>query len=446
MNKSVIALLILGSSLPLAICAHAETGGHTLPLRTLIVDALNTQPSVAIASWETEMRHQETNMSKASLYPTLDVSSEAIHKKTDEHDNEQNVENKLTFAYRIADFGVRSSNISKSEQQEEASKYDFQQELLTTAQKTADAYLSVEKTRQILAVIDDEKIFYKQMLNDFSELIAAGAAMQSDIRKVQVSIDSLSTQELNFRAQLDTQLMMLRNLTGDNVTAENLGKLPDFFNKYPFNVDKDAVYKKIMQDNPTYLSLTKAISAANAEYSAAKSANYPVVDFNAHYTDNNPSKDAQQDDYEDELQVGVKVGFNIFNGFKNQSEAAKFSAKYTQAKLGLDDFIFKTRNSVDASVSKYMTGKDSLAISKRSYENAGKLIELYKEEFKLGQKSLLDFISSRNEHYQANLTMIESQFSIYQAKLEQMAQLADLLHELYLEPGQIQPKSGSMSQ
>ncbi|MHC0471489.1 TolC family protein, partial [Citrobacter sp. EBS8] len=335
MNKSVIALLILGSSLPLAICAHAETEDHTLPLRTLIVDALNTQPSVAIASWETEMRHQETNMSKASLYPTLDVSSEAIHKKTDEHDNEQNVENKLTLAYRIADFGVRSSNISKSEQQEEASKYDFQQELLTTAQKTADAYLSVEKTRQILAVIDDEKIFYKQMLNDFSELIAAGAAMQSDIRKVQVSIDSLSTQELNFRAQLDTQLMMLRNLTGDNVTAENLGKLPDFFNKYPFNVDKDAVYKKIMQDNPTYLSLTKAISAANAEYSAAKSANYPVVDFNAHYTDNNPSKDAQQDDYEDELQVGVKVGFNIFNGFKNQSEAAKFSAKYTQAKLGL---------------------------------------------------------------------------------------------------------------
>lgn len=446
MNKSVIALLILGSSLPLTICAHAETGDHTLPLRTLIVDALNTQPSVAIASWETEMRHQETNMSKASLYPTLDVSSEAIHKKTDEHDNEQNVENKLTLAYRIADFGVRSSNISKSEQQEEASKYDFQQELLTTAQKTADAYLSVEKTRQILAVIDDEKIFYKQMLNDFSELIAAGAAMQSDIRKVQVSIDSLSTQELNFRAQLDTQLMMLRNLTGDNVTAENLGKLPDFFNKYLFNTDKDAVYKKIMQDNPTYLSLTKAISAANAEYSAAKSANYPVVDFNAHYTDNNPSKDAQQDDYEDELQVGVKVGFNIFNGFKNQSEVAKFSAKYTQAKLGLDDFIFKTRNSVDGSVSKYMTGKDSLAISKRSYENAGKLIELYKEEFKLGQKSLLDFISSRNEHYQANLTMIESQFSIYQAKLEQMAQLADLLHELYLEPGQIQPKSGSMSQ
>ena len=241
MNKSVIALLILGSSLPLAICAHAETGDHTLPLRTLIVDALNTQPSVAIASWETEMRHQETNMSKASLYPTLDVSSEAIHKKTDEHDNEQNVENKLTLAYRIADFGVRSSNISKSEQQEEASKYDFQQELLTTAQKTADAYLSVEKTRQILAVIDNEKIFYKQMLNDFSELIAAGAAMQSDIRKVQVSIDSLSTQELNFRAQLDTQLMMLRNLTGDNVTAENLGKLPDFFNKYPFNADKDAV-------------------------------------------------------------------------------------------------------------------------------------------------------------------------------------------------------------
>lgn len=446
MNMRLIALLFSAGLLPVSLSVKADTTAGTLPLRTLIIHALNTQPSVAMASWETEMRHQETNMSKASLYPTLDASSEAMRKKTDEHDNEQNIENKLTLSYRVADFGVRSSNIDKAKHQEAASQYDFQQELLTVAQKTSDAYLAVEKTRQILAVIDGEKLFYKKMLSDFSELISAGAAMQSDIRKVQVSIDSLSTQELNYRAQLDTQLMMLRNMTGDYVTADNLGKLPEFFNKYIFNVHKDDVMKEIMKDNPTYLSLNKAVAAASADYSAAKSANYPVVDFNAGYTDNSPSKDAQQSDYQDEFKVGVKVGINIFNGFKNQSEAAKFSAKYTQAKLGLDDFLIRSRNSVDASVSKYQTGADSLVISTRSYENAGKLIELYKEEFKLGQKSLLDFISSRNEHFQAHLTMIESQFAIYQAKLDQMTQLAKLLPELYLTPGEIQPRSGALTQ
>jgi outer membrane protein TolC len=446
MNMRIVALLLTAGLLPISLHAAAEVAAGSLPLRTLIIHALNSQPSVAIASWETEMRHQETNMSKASLYPTLDASSEAARKKTDEHDNEQNVENKLTLSYRIADFGVRSSNIEKAEHQEAASQFDFQQELLTVAQKTSDAYLAVEKTRQILAVIDGEKLFYKQMLNDFSELISAGAAMQSDIRKVQVSIDSLSTQELNYRAQLDTQLMMLRNMTGDYVTADNLGKLPDFFKKYIFNTHKDQVIDQIMKDNPTYLSLNKAVSAASADYAAAKSANYPVVDFNAGYTDNSPSKDAQEDDYQDEFKVGVKVGLNLFNGFKNQSESAKFSAKYTQTKLGLDDFLIKTRNSVDASVSKYQTGADSLVISTRSYDNAGKLIELYKEEFKLGQKSLLDFISSRNEHYQANLTMIESQFAVYQAKLDQLTQLGGLLQKLYLTPEEIQPSSGSVAQ
>jgi len=376
-------------------------------------------------------------MSKASLYPTLDVTSEAAYKQNDERNNEQNVENKLTMNYRIADFGVRDNNIKNAELKEDASRYDYNQELTNVAKKTSDAYLSVEKTRQIIAKIDEEKEFYKKMLSDFNDLISAGVAMESDIRKVQVSIDSLSTQELNFRAQLDSQLMLLRTLTGDNVTTENLGRLPVFFERYAFNPDKENVMAEIMKNNPTYISLNKNVEAKNAEYAAAKSLNYPVVDFNANYSDNNPAADAQPSDYQDEFKVGIKVGLNIFNGFKNQSEALKFAAKYKQAKLEADDFLLKTRNSVDSSLSKYQTGKESLAISRRSYENASKLIELYKEEFKLGQKSLLDFISSRNEHFQSNLTMIESQFSIYQAKLEQMSQLNELLGLLELKPNNV---------
>lgn len=453
MKTKLLSLLISASSIAtpgylFAAQAEVETveqktlvgkKEQKLSLHSLVLNTLNTQPSVAIASWEKEIRHQELGISMSSLYPTMDASSEIANKKTEAASNERNVENKLSLGYRVADFGVRSNNIRKAQGLEKSSHYDFQQELLTVARKTADAYLTVEKNRQILKLIDGEKAFYQKMLNDFSALIRAGAAMQSDIRKVQVSIDSLSTQELNIRSQLDTQLFILRNMTGKYVTLENLEDLPGFFNHYTFNTNKEAVYEKVIKDNPTYLSLSSAIEAANAEYNAAKSANNPVVDFNANYTDNNPSSTTKKDSYQDEMKVGIKVGINIFNGFKNQSEAAKFSAKHVQSKLYLDEFIFNTKNQIDASVSQYQTSTDSLAISMRSTDNAAKLINLYKEEFKLGQKSLLDFVSSRSEHYQASLTTIESQFGIYQAKLEQMAQLADLLQQLNLDPSQITP-------
>lgn len=57
-----------------------ETMQPVLPLNLLVQHALEAQPSVAIAAYEIERRHQETNMSKASLYPTLDITSEAMKK------------------------------------------------------------------------------------------------------------------------------------------------------------------------------------------------------------------------------------------------------------------------------------------------------------------------------------------------------------------------------
>ena len=295
-----------------------------------------------------------------------------------------------------------------------------------------------------MASIDEEKLFYKKMLSDFSELINSGVAMQSDLRKVQASIDALSTQELAYRDQADAELARIRNMTGDAVTLENISRLPEVFDHYHFITDKENVMKKVMSENPTWKSLQKSTEAAYSDINAAKSANYPTIDANVSYSDNSPSSDANRDDYPDEFRVGVKVGLNIFNGFKNQAEERKFAARYGQTKLEADDFIIQSRNNIDVSLSKYRSNKEALDIAKRSYENAHKLTELYKEEFTLGQKSLLDLISSRNELFQANITMIESTYGIYQSKLDQMSQTAVLLKNLQLQHEVIQPGSRSL--
>lgn len=421
-----------------------ETTQPVLPLNLLVQHALEAQPSVAIAAYEIERRHQETNMSKASLYPTLDITSEAMQKNTSDSSNEQNVENKAALNYRITDFGVRSATIEKSTHVEESSRNDFVQSTLLVSSQTSAAFMRIDKLKQILAVIDEEKVFYKKMLSDFSELIGAGVAMQSDMRKVQVSIDTLGTQELGYRSQLDTEIAKLRNLTGDMITPESIGRLPLIFDNYKFITSKTQIIDIITHSSNVYLSLSKNIEAANSDVKAAQNSNYPTVDASAGYTDNNPSSNANPDDYKDEFKVGIKVGLNIFNGFKNQSEEQKFSARYAQAKLELDDFLIKTNNDVDANQSKYQANVAALAIAKRSYDNSSKLTELYKEEFKLGQKSLLDLVSSRNESYQAHISIIENTYGSYEMKLEQMTETSVLLQQLAIDHNTIRPGSRSL--
>ena len=85
------------------IVGHCASDEPLLSLNLLVQHALEAQPSVAIASYEIERRNQETNMAKAALYPTLDITSEASQKNTSDSGNEQNIENKAALNYRITD-------------------------------------------------------------------------------------------------------------------------------------------------------------------------------------------------------------------------------------------------------------------------------------------------------------------------------------------------------
>ncbi|EBP3907291.1 TolC family protein, partial [Salmonella enterica subsp. enterica] len=64
------------------------------------------------------------------------------------------------------------------------------------------------------------------------------------------------------------------------------------------------------------------------------------------------------------------------------------------------------------------------------HKNALQLTGLYEQEFQLGQKSLLDLISSRNEAFQAYVSMVDSKYSLYMLKLQQLSLVFHLIDYL----------------
>ncbi|HGB4541475.1 TPA: TolC family protein, partial [Salmonella enterica subsp. diarizonae serovar 50:k:z35] len=165
------------------------------------------------------------------------------------------------------------------------------------------------------------------------------------------------------------------------------------------------------------------INAANSSY-------FPTVDLVSSYVQNNPSGSAKKSDYENEFKTGVNVSLNIFNGFRNSAQESKMVASYSQAKLQIDDFLLKTRYNIDSQLSKYSAAKETYLVAERSHKNALQLTGLYEQEFQLGQKSLLDLISSRNEAFQAYVSMVDSKYSLYMLKLQQLSLVFHLIDYL----------------
>ncbi|ENO2776511.1 TolC family protein [Salmonella enterica] len=403
-----------------------------IPLSDLVNAALKHQPSVAVSYYETEKKNSDLDATKAALYPTLDLTSGFNNNRKESSNTERNIENKISLSYRITDFGVTSANIRKSEYERDNSKTDYEKTKNVVSQDVATTYYNISKYREMIEGINQEKEFYKKMLENFSLLVSSGVAMQSDMRKVQVSIDALNTRSIMYQSMLDDEMYKMKNMTGLNLLSRQIQSDEKFnlFQKYTFVESSEELMDMIMKYNDDYKMLVNTRKAATEDINAAKSSYFPTVDLVSSYVQNNPGGAAKKSDYEDEFKTGINISFNLFNGFRNAAQERKMVASYSQAKLQIDDFLIKTRYNIDSQLSRYSAAKETYAVAERSHTNALQLTELYEQEFQLGQKSLLDLISSRNEAFQAYISMVDSKYSLYMLKLQQISLVYHLMDYL----------------
>ncbi|CNK59800.1 outer membrane channel protein [Yersinia mollaretii] len=425
MNRKLLActLFLLGAS------AHAEAV-NKYPLQELIKSALEYQPSVAISYYEKEKSLSALQTAKADLYPKLDHTTSVTNDRKASGSNDFNVENKITLSYRLADFGVRDANVNKFRHDNMATDTDYLKSKTLVAKEVTTSYLNINRGKETLDGIKKEKVFYKKMMENFALLVSSGVAMESDLRKVQISIDTLNTREITYQSMLDTELFKLKNMVGIDLLPEQVDETSALFINYHFEQDRKKVLSEVTNSNYDYKMLVSARKAAMEEVKAAKSSYYPTVDINTGYSQNNPGGSSNKSDHEDQFNIGLNVKFNLFDGFRNSAQDLKVASNHTQSQLRLDDFILQTKYNIDSLVSKYNASTETYAINKRSYDNALSLSALYEQEFQLGQKSLLDLISSRNESFQAYISMIEGQYNMYDVKLQQLVLVSKLNHYL----------------
>lgn len=186
----------------------------------------------------------------------------------------------------------------------------------------------------------------------------------------------------------------------------------------------------VMKYNDDYKMLVNTRKAATEDINAAKSSYFPTVDLVSSYVQNNPSGSAKKVIMKMNLKrVSMSVS-TFLMGSEIQPRKEKMVASYSQAKLQIDDFLIKTRYNIDSQLSRYAAAKETYSVAERSHTNALQLTKLYEQEFQLGQKSLLDLISSRNEAFQAYVSMIDSKYSLYILKLQQLSLIFHLMDYL----------------
>jgi adhesin transport system outer membrane protein len=118
----------------------------------------------------------------------------------------------------------------------------------------------------------------------------------------------------------------------------------------------------------------------------------------------------------DAFRAMAYISYNIFNGFSDKHAIAKSFAQVAQENQNINNIkrtIFQTINTSWASNKKL---QEQLTELKHYNKFSVTTLDLYRKEYALGQRSLLDLLSAQNDLIKSKEQIINTNYSILYAK------------------------------
>ncbi len=152
-------------------------------------------------------------------------------------------------------------------------------------------------------------------------------------------------------------------------------------------------------NHPTLKSAFEDVSAAIAQNQAAKSTNYPQLDFVASASRNRDLDGIIGDN--NDASAMVKLNYNIFRGGKDFAHQRETAYEVQEAEEVKNRTLLQVEETMRLSWTALVNTDARLNYLANHVAAAQATINAYKEQFKAGKRSLFDLLDAQNELYQS---------------------------------------------
>ncbi|WP_297482616.1 TolC family outer membrane protein [Sulfurimonas sp.] len=292
-----------------------------------------------------------------------------------------------------------------------AAAYNYVEKADDVTLQTTKAYLDLLRAYELYKVVKENVAENELIYSKVYELYVSGAAAKSELDKIQSSL-SLSRSNLTVRRNnLVDARFALHEFLGRAVSVEALEK-PAFTAKLPSS--RIRAMQFAFEHNPSLLVSRFNIKAAQKKYKQSRQNYYPSVDLEAaQYYSDNWQTSVQQDD---RFEVMLNVTYNLYNGGKDSARKQKNISLVSEEVDKQRELKRKLIHSLGVSWSSYEIIGMQLNELYKFQSFSFSTLNLYKKEYELGQRSLLDLLAAQNDYFGAQAQIINAQYDQLYAK------------------------------
>ncbi len=294
--------------------------------------------------------------------------------------------------------------------------------------EAARAYLDVQRYRELVELAKENYANHLDVYTRLESRVKAGVGRRVDLEQASGRLALAESNWLTEAANLHDVSSRYQRLVGE-LPAANLTPVP---NLTPFLPARDNYVGNTVRGNPEFLGAVSNIRAFRADAELRKAANYPTLEFRASQS-LETNRSAVTGDYRDSA-LQLVLNYNLYRGGSDQARIRQYVDKLNATYDLRDKVCRDVRQTAMIALNDVTKLQSQIGFLSQHELSTSKAREAYRQQFDIGQRSLLDLLDTENEYFQARRALVNAEYDLNLAKARVLGVNGTLLSALKLRP------------
>lgn len=408
-----------------------EASAANAALSDIVRRALSTNPDVAARINALKGAGDAVDAVRGGLFPRLDLEA-VVGRNTDRLTTRTPTNQSLTHnglalsvTQMLWDGGAIRGEMGRLGHERLARWFDFVDVTEQTALEAVRAYHDVMRFRRLVALAEDSYVQHKALSQQMRTRVAAGVGRGVDLEQAAARLalaeSNLTTESANLH---DVTARFLR-VVGELPAA--MLHTPSSFDTALPSTPQEAINTATRQSAAISASI-ETMRAARESISSRRAAYQPHLEARIR-SGAGRNFDAVPEQKSD-TSAQLALNWNLYNGGTDQARVRQATRLMEQAADQRDKTCRDVRQQAAIAYNDTRKLTDQLHALERNTVAIMKARDAYRQQFEIGQRSLLDLLNAENEVYTARRALVgaRSDLAVAQARaLASMQQLNKML-------------------
>lgn len=310
----------------------------------------------------------------------------------------------ITLRQMLFDGFDTSNNVDRTTSEAKAQRLTLFSTAEDVALRVTQVYLNVLKQQEIYDLSKENLATHEQILSDITKRTTSGVGSSADLTQIQGRVARAYSNMAAAQNNLDDAKAEYIRV----VNSEPTGLVAPTTEGITLPATLDEALKKATTNNPVILSSNEDIEAAKYQHEGAKANNYPKVNVEAGQTWYDDADGVKGN--KDEASVMLRVRYNLYNGGADDANIQATSALYSQAKDIHQNAYRQVEEGTRLAWQAMLTLRSQKEYQQQHVEYSYETVRAYRQQFTLGQRTLLDVLNTENELFEARTSLATTHY------------------------------------